>query len=357
MTSGVKEFGDPNEAYWYSKSWSGANSKHKGVIPTPWNAYSSNIRHNFKTPGEPDWWLPTIVDFYGENPWKANDEIDLMNKLAGATNGHEFNLAVTGSQGKQTVDLVVATTRRFFEAFKQLKRGRIDLAARSLGVAPPRKGGRLSRRGLVTKDVSSLWLEIQYGWNPMLQDIHGAMTAFAAIADRPRISQYKVSGSATGDYSAVFKSGGFRIGWLNQEMKVSRQIIAELSEPASTGRGLGLMNPASVVWELTPFSFVADWFLPIGDYLAALQTIPNLEGRFLVTEKSVVQTDFEGREMDNYLSSTFYVGARNLGKYVVFSRSPLGSLYVPLPNFVPPSKAMSAGRIANAVSLLHQFTK
>lgn len=32
----------------------------------------------------------------------------------------------------------------------------------------------------------------------------------------------------------------------------------------------GLLNPLEVIWELVPLSFVADWFLPIGDYLSAL---------------------------------------------------------------------------------------
>lgn len=37
------------------------------------------------------------------------------------------------------------------------------------------------------------------------------------------------------------------------------------------GRDLyGWSNPAAVLWEATPFSFVADWFYPIGDYLQAL---------------------------------------------------------------------------------------
>lgn len=32
----------------------------------------------------------------------------------------------------------------------------------------------------------------------------------------------------------------------------------------------GFNSPASVLWEATPFSFVGDWFFPIGDYLKAL---------------------------------------------------------------------------------------
>lgn len=39
------------------------------------------------------------------------------------------------------------------------------------------------------------------------------------------------------------------------------------------GRALyGFSNPGEVLWEATPFSFVADWFYPIGDYLGSLSS-------------------------------------------------------------------------------------
>jgi hypothetical protein len=30
---------------------------------------------------------------------------------------------------------------------------------------------------------------------------------------------------------------------------------------------LGLINPAVVAWELVPFSFLVDWFIPVGKFL------------------------------------------------------------------------------------------
>jgi len=33
---------------------------------------------------------------------------------------------------------------------------------------------------------------------------------------------------------------------------------------------MGLINPAEVAWELTPWSFVVDWFIPVGNFLEAL---------------------------------------------------------------------------------------
>jgi hypothetical protein len=32
----------------------------------------------------------------------------------------------------------------------------------------------------------------------------------------------------------------------------------------------GITNPLEVAWELVPFSFVADWFFPVGAYLGSL---------------------------------------------------------------------------------------
>ena len=45
--------------------------------------------------------------------------------------------------------------------------------------------------------------------------------------------------------------------------KVTNPKLAELSS-------LGLVNPLEIVWETTRYSFVVDWFLPIGPWLSAL---------------------------------------------------------------------------------------
>jgi hypothetical protein len=39
----------------------------------------------------------------------------------------------------------------------------------------------------------------------------------------------------------------------------------------------GLSNPLTVAWEIIPFSFVVDWFLPIGDALKGLTAFSGLE--------------------------------------------------------------------------------
>jgi hypothetical protein len=39
---------------------------------------------------------------------------------------------------------------------------------------------------------------------------------------------------------------------------------------------LGLINPASVAWELVPFSFVVDWFTGFGSYLDSFTELAGL---------------------------------------------------------------------------------
>lgn len=62
----------------------------------------------------------------------------------------------------------------------------------------------------------------------------------------------------------------------------------------------GFTNPVNLAWELLPFSFVVDWFLPIGPYLETLSQWDGLE--FLdgyqtnfLRKRSLGRTYFSGK--------------------------------------------------------------
>ena len=46
---------------------------------------------------------------------------------------------------------------------------------------------------------------------------------------------------------------------------------------------MGLTNPAAVVWELMPLSFVGDWILPVSSYLEALNFSNATTANYVIT--------------------------------------------------------------------------
>lgn len=298
--------------------------------------------------------------------FSSNDSILLVNKLAAQVKGHQFNLGVTGAEGLKTLEMVTHTIHRVHKAVRAVKHGRFDLALRALGAADGMKNRRAAR-ALTSKDVSSTWLELQYGWMPLFQDVHSGMEAYAAIADKPRKKTYHATLSRTfgrPDVKAYDFYGRFLFTHSSTQM-IKRKLTIEVVEDVTLSSSLGLLNPLSVAWELMPFSFVADWFIPIGDYLEAKAGFPNVTGRFLQSTHDIRTTKCIGNPLVNFAAGwdgtlcgyndrRDFHGSTYSGSSHAFSRTLPDNLFVPLPSFKPLSSAFSGGHIKNAIALLHQ---
>lgn len=124
---------------------------------------------------------------------------------------------------------------------------------------------------------------------------------------------------------------------------------------------LGLTNPASVAWELVPFSFVVDWFAPVGDWLNALDA--TLGYSFLSGTRSTIR-----RRTGQYRASPAYTHSWvSSGMRRYWSGDASASLYqVELDRTLyasPPTPALriknpvSPGHMANGLGLLYQVFK
>jgi hypothetical protein len=273
--------------------------------------------------------------------WTSQDESNLQSKLVKKIKGHEFNLAVNLAQGHQLVDMCASTLRRLGRSLVHLKHRDITGAFRELGVSG-------TPRPLKSTDVSGRWLEMQYGWLPAVSDAFEAAKAFEAIsAGRSAriVATHKVGRPCDGSASpGIYSSKG--------NTTVIKRIVCELEEELSAGRSLGLLDPLSVVWEILPYSFVIDWFLPVGTYLSNLAVIPSLKGRFLTTTYS--RTECRYTTLLNPVYAPYFGGAIRRGLRINMTRVASTSLTTQRPTFVHPFDALSPKRIANAVSLCHQ---
>lgn len=205
------------------------------------------------------------------------------NRLHNKLKGQDFNAAVTLAQYGETAATIADVAVNAAKALVSLKRG--DL--KGLGKLVDELAGS-------KKQLASSHLQYTYGIAPLLSDIDGAMRA---LAELPRASNYfsvKTKEQRTFPtrvtvlqddefcYTSVTISGSVEFK-LHARMQVDNLVTRNLSE-------IGVNSDAllNVAWELIPFSFVVDWFYPIGTYFNSLSSQVGLSPVF-VTETIVVK--------------------------------------------------------------------
>jgi len=345
MTTRSETIGTTPSAYFRQRTSSGNNGKYEtvgGVSRAKWNNYSLFIREETSVASTAGQYANMGVGINYATVFSANDQLRLLSKLSSKARSHDFNLAVNVAQGKQTVGMVVDLLKSMGLAALDARRGNFPSAIRRFNVSPGRKSK------FKYKDISSRWLELQYGWLPAMGDSYEALLAYQNLTQK-RTTRFTASITVKGSWEAsaspgIYKGPGFYTG--------SRFIRCELTESISAARTLGLTDPLSVVWEVIPWSFCIDWFLPVGSYLENLNVIPKLVGRFL-------QTDFirgyeYAKPINDTPSNIFYYKLRGTSKPVRVIRSVTSSLSVPSPRFISLADAMSTKRIYNALALAHQ---
>lgn len=207
--------------------------------------------------------LPTVVS----DTWSGALENSLSEKLRNAVvrdiKGHEFNLGVTLGECRESLNTIASAARgvAFF----------LRSPVRALSNALD-KGWSMDD---ALRRASDIWLSYRYGWSPLVYDAYNAGVAAGAILT-PRTAARVVSVKGT---APIAVGGGFPVngGWICGAQSVHRKAAhyAIREDGQSLANNLGLTDPALIAWELLPFSFVVDWFMPVGSYLEARATLTS----------------------------------------------------------------------------------
>jgi hypothetical protein len=280
--------------------------------------------------------------------WDGNDDIALIGKLRESIAGSDFNAGVFLGEGRQSLKLIADAATRIYKAYKSVRR--FDMAGLSRALGLEKTVSSKSSKGL-KNDASNKWLEVQYGWLPLLQDAKGGAEMLAKQLNAPLVQNYKVRKQKALALGPGSLSPNIVNGKAYTYTGTTRgQYIARVKE-VNVPHLIGLTDPASVGWELVPFSFVADWFIPIGGYLAARGLSQSLTGSFVKTMTREERFSCFGEKISANQSST---GMSYIEHSLSVHRSVSSSLIVPLPNFKPLEKVASWKHCANAVALLIQ---
>lgn len=313
-------------------------------------------------------------------------------------NAIKAQMWTTIAEGNKSINMVFDRARKLAATYVACRRG--DLAALkilypSLRKAKPpkrvilwddngqpiiRKNGKtvnryshktLTRRQLgFLSEPDKLWLEYRYGWSPLVLDIQSQMKAVYAQDLRDELTKQDYRRAIAGDTREATSSiqlnrphfgGGSWTGLQTLTHKVSAvayvkyQVIDE-SGFMNRAHEFGIFDIPLATWELVPFSFVVDWFVPIGTWLQAVQ--PKFGVKVLDSGITVKHSKDVTRTLSGYAPSgsgvgqwstaPFPLGSSDGFEAQIYSRS----IGLPVPFLPVPDVKLNIQRLADAATLL-----
>lgn len=348
MTSGLINLGNAYAASKMYRAWNGTNGKYtvvNGRKVIKYNDYTLEVVRQF---GGRATYMNAYINCLGTpNPsdiWKSYDDLMLQSKLVQKIKGHGFNMAVALGEGHKTVSMVKSNLQSIGKAFLAAKSGNLVAALNFLGTGQTNQ----RKRSFTSKDVGSRWLELQYGWLPLLSDVYESAKAFEKLSQAPRITKVSVFKTKEKPWNGSQSPAN----WYGYgKYRFIKKLTYEMTEDLSASRSLGLLDPLSLTWELLPYSFVVDWFIPIGTYLENLNVIPKLTGR--TTTSTLLVTKCNGVGIPRPPPNS-YIGAWCNSYTASYYRTISSGLHTVRPSFKVLSAALSSKHIWNAIALARQ---
>lgn len=163
-----------------------------------------------------------------------------------------------------------------------------NVATTIANLVKAKKGRRVRASRDVAESFQSLWLSGRYGWRPAFHDASNIWEEFTRTKVKPFVN---LGRSSIPIGVSDSKSDVLYVGptWGNIDLTTERTGEMRVSAFAAYELTPTLMkpmtNPLVTGWELTPFSFVMDWFVDVGTWLNAVS--PSAGREYLDTCVSV----------------------------------------------------------------------
>lgn len=246
--------------------------------------------------------------------------------------------------------------RETAELFKDLAK---IVATRGRSLLDYRKGLAGASRVSIPGTAAKNRLAWQYGVRPLAQDIGTAVGEIVSgvkaippfvegvINRKDVVSNVAQRLASSTNYrvtadSEVYVDTRYRTQW--RAYMNGNAIITCLSDH-------GMLNPASLAWELMPYSFVVDWWFNVGDVLASLDNLFIIDALYVLDSSSVRRTEYVKPRNDGRLVKTqtlFYYTRKDTRSSVVSIPRMQSLQYKP---------SLSVGHILNGLALLYVAAK
>jgi hypothetical protein len=279
-------------------------------------------------------------------------------------------------EGRKSLEMIAARGYQLAGLIRGLRRGRLGDAFTYMTLNPNAsllqvKNGRrrdsrfvsgkarqdsvdaARRSRQLVRDIGTVILEIRYGWMPLLQDMQNAIDVLCKpVPDKEVVAKMGSSGS----FSYEIYPYGPVLVHTSEHCTIKGKV--RVTDPKlNLANRLGLLNVPSVAWDAMPFSFVVDWFLPVGPWLQSLTDFVGLEliDGSITLKRTHFCSDYPGSVWSSG-SEPYVVGGDRSAASVHAKKltRTVGITSLPHPPLVL-GRGLTPGRAINAVALVTQL--
>lgn len=204
----------------------------------------------------------------------GNDLDQASLKAMKAFDFRDMDLGTAWKERSKTASLVQGVAETGIDALRAIKRRDGRGLLNALG---------LDHHGARGRGVVDTYLAYHYGMKPLLQDVKGAVDALTRMKPDDWRIEARGTHTSVSAKTTKFHSGSESSFLASSSYRSSAKAIVSAQPRPQTREqdlmwALGLDNPLGTAWEVTPFSFVVDWLVPVGDWLQALNSFKYYSG-------------------------------------------------------------------------------
>lgn len=243
-----------------------------------------------------------------------------------ASGGKKAMLGISMLEWNSSFKMIANAGGRIFRSLRALRHGDMYNAIRHLNTNNVARAKAMRKRFDSGARLDRLWLELNFGWAPLIVDIGQAIQVLGQEVPTERVRarsssalEYINSGKAYGDSWTNEMNGQVRIQYTTHVTGVNPNVLL--------AKQLGFTNPAQIAWDVVPFSFVVDWFLPVNKFLGGFDASLGVSLGSVAMSTMIRSEGFESFKSPSMPSRDYAV----VSSCMDFSRSIAGAL--PMPSF------------------------
>lgn len=248
--------------------------------------------------------------------------------------GQTGEMLTSTLEWKTSLDMISGRSRTIYSAYLAIRRFQFKKAAQLLNIATPSKFKNLSSKAAKKKGLSptGIWLEYWMGWAPLAGDIGLAINTLTSKS-ATTVKHFSVgvihkdSLRKKIQSSLIYTHPGYRWTNINLDFVYDCKLSAYgdvivTNHNYHLANKLGFTNPVLTAWQLVPFSFIADWFINVGQILASLTDFEGLTFVNIGTARRVeITATARGVTWDGW-SSGSVVSVKQDGIATLLNRNP-----------------------------------